>query len=111
MSGTIDRWIGAMSAMGFNAHTTGAPNLDATESGDGLFNFWRATNSNPVICARMMFPECPKGYVSATQDLGHYAANRSTAMACRKRGDINAALNYERITDIIYERLPNFARW
>jgi hypothetical protein len=71
---------------------------------------WAAINRGPVRVARTWFPERPKGYVTATYNLGHYAANKAAAMSCRQRGDINAASVYETICDGIYSRLPDFAR-
>ena len=89
---------------------TGAPNLDAMERGE-LMEFWQATNVTPVTEARRLFPERPAGYVSATKNLGHYAANKATAMRCRLAGRPDSALQYEAICDRIYSDLPEFARW
>jgi len=58
-----------------------------------------------------MFPDRPRGYVAATRSLAHYAYNKSTAMRCRLKGDINAALNYEAICERIYDNLPDYAKW
>ena len=91
----------------------GAPNLDGMSAGD-LWDFWKkmgASSVRPLSQARKMFPGRKKGIVRATIDLRNYAANKATAMQCRKRGDIKAALMYEGIADKIYKELPTWARW
>ncbi len=89
----------------------GAPNLDA-QTEDWLMSFWHvATTTEPVRLARILFPDRPKGYVTATRDLGHYASNKATAQRCRLAGRIERALCYEDIADGIYANLPTFARW
>ena len=82
-------------------------NLDS-ESPESLMAFWSRTNSvRPIAFARQLFPDCPRGFVRATKDLGYYASNKATAMSCRLRGDINAALMYEEICDRLYRQLPD----
>ena len=86
-------------------------NLDCMDQ-DDLWTFWSATKGvRPIKAAREAFPERPKGYVTAFKDLGHYAANKATAISCRLAGDVERALSYERIADSIYADLPEFARW
>jgi hypothetical protein len=89
-------------------------NLD-TMSIEGLHawavKYTRNTCVKPRLLARELFPEQPKGYVSAMYDTGNYAWNKYTAMQCRLRGEIDPALMYEAIADRIYEKLPEFARW
>ena len=87
-----------------------APNLDAMER-DELMMFWNRSDKHPVDTARGLFPAQYGGYVTATKDLGHYAANKAAAMLCRSTGDINSALMYEGICERIYDSLPNFAQW
>jgi hypothetical protein len=58
-----------------------------------------------------LFPERPKGYVAATRALANYAANKSTAMRCRAKGEVQTAIMYEEICERIYKHLPEFARW
>lgn len=70
-----------------------------------------AIGRSPVNVARILFTERPKGYVTATRDLGHYCWNKTTAMACRRRGDIQSAIVYENICETIYNRLPGWAKW
>jgi hypothetical protein len=43
-----------------------------------------------------------KGAVTAANALSNYAWNKSTAISCRLRGAIPAAMGYERICDSIY---------
>lgn len=88
---------------------SGAPNLDAMTSKD-LMEFWSDSRRGWKL-ARSLFPDRPKNYVRVTCDLGHYAANKATAMTCREHGNINSAVVYERICDAIYDRLPTWARW
>lgn len=60
--------------------------------------------------ARRLFPDRPKGYVNAASALRNYAWNRATAIRCRERGDIPAALVYETICNHIYDALPGWAK-
>ena len=86
-------------------------NLDCMEHTE-LMAFWSTTNSvRPIKAAREAFPSRPKGYVTAFKNLGHYASNKATAIACRHNGSIDRALMYEKIADRIYSELPAFARW
>ena len=61
--------------------------------------------------ARELFPTRPVGYINITRQLGHYAANKATAIKCRLDGRIATALIYESICDTIYDKLPEWARW
>lgn len=85
-------------------------NLDSMEEGD-LTEVWKRIHWAPVKTARELFPERPKGYVTATRNLGYYAINKATAMSCRCQGDIPAAQVYEKICESIYIELPWWARW
>jgi hypothetical protein len=49
--------------------------------------------------------------VNLTATLAAYAINKATAMTCRLRGDIMAAMTYETICDNIYDRLPEDVKW
>lgn len=51
------------------------------------------------------------GYTTIARNIGHYARNKSVAMQCRARGDIQAAQIYETICDRIYAALPADVRW
>lgn len=88
----------------------GAPNLDA-QTGEDLMDFWACVRFGPVRMARLLFPERPKGYVTATERLAAYASNKSPAMSCRARGELQGAECYESICEGLYERLPEWARW
>ena len=61
--------------------------------------------------ATEIFPDKPVGFVRAARDIGHYAANKATAMNLRKLGNVNGAQAYEAICQRIYDNLPEFARW
>lgn len=87
----------------------GAPNLDAMDACD-LWNFGIRAEMHPRIVAREL-AFSGKRSVRASKDLGHYAVNKSVAMQCRLKGDIQAASIYEAICDRIYDGLPSFARW
>lgn len=65
----------------------------------------------PLGAARALFPGRPKGYVTATKDLGNYAINKAVAMKERLAGRIQSAKIYEAICDRIYARLPDYARF
>lgn len=87
-------------------------NLDGFSDSSDLWEFQSdARGVRPITMARTLFPSQPQGYVQATKDLCNYAANKATAMDCRKRGDIQTALHYESIAERIYGGLPEFARW
>ena len=88
----------------------GAPNLDC-DFPDEIWNAAVALEQCPAGIGRIMFPNRPKGYVRATRNLAHYAYNKATAMRCRLKGDITAALMYEAICERIYNNLPEYARW
>ncbi len=89
-----------------------AINLDGfTTDRDKLMDVWAAIHFWPVISARILFPKRPKRYVTTTESLGNYACNKAVAMRCRLSGDIQAALNYEKICDMIHKDLPTWARW
>lgn len=40
-----------------------------------------------------------------------YAANKITAISCRKAGNIATALSYEGICERIYNRMPDNIKW
>ena len=86
------------------------PNLDAMLPAD-LMMFWhqysRASREESLFLLGKKFP----GYIGAVKALANYASNKATAMQCRLRGDIPAALTYETICDNIYAALPPCARW
>jgi hypothetical protein len=88
--------------------TNNVPNLDAMTQRE-LMDFW--CKHQRCRGYRELFPAGGKGTMRATADLACYASNKATAMACRLRGDMPAALMYEGIADRIYAELPPFAKW
>lgn len=84
------------------------PNLDAM-SADDLMKFWFKHQRGWKRTE--LFPAGGKGTQHATALLSAYASNKATAITCRERGDIEAAMIYEGIADRIYGELPDFARW
>ena len=85
-----------------------APNLDAMDI-DDLWLFW--TDHAHGQGFRAIFPNGGKGTRNAVRDLANYAANIATAKKLRIDGKVEAAREYERIADEIYDNLPPFARW
>jgi hypothetical protein len=86
-------------------------NFDAMNP-DELWAFWvKGNTQRPIELARELFPDKPKGYINATRNLAHYAANKATAIQCRLSGNVQAAIQYEDIAYRIYKALPEFARW
>lgn len=71
------------------------PNLDGMTA-DDLRTFYdeNARRRNPVL-----------------RDLAAYAINKATAMRQREQGNVSGALQYERIADDIYRKLPRLAQW
>lgn len=86
------------------------PNIDCMSNAE-LNAFAESPLRKPIKKARAMFPERPRGYVTARYNLNHYAWNAIAARSCRLRGDITGAQVYELICDRIYKELPEFARW
>ncbi len=84
----------------------GIPNLDAMDH-DELMEFWMKHQRGR---RRKDLGLSGPGSVNTTGDLACYAVNKATAITCRLRGDINAAVIYEGIADRIYSRLPDSAR-
>lgn len=93
--------------------TSNVPNLDAMDTDElrAFANVHASVIGNRAAAALALFPARPAGYVAATRDLGNYAWNALTARNARTMGLIDAALNYERICDTIYQQLPEWARW
>ena len=52
-----------------------------------------------------------KGSAQKATDLSSYAWNKTTAISCRKKGDIETALKYERICDSIYGSMDKSIKW
>lgn len=61
--------------------------------------------------AQRLIGDRRKGFTTLCGSLSGYAWNKATAMTCRMKGDIQAALVYEQICESIYNRLPEDLRW
>jgi hypothetical protein len=85
-------------------------NLDGTDK-DELWDLHNRLQRHPVIEARKLFPDRPRGYVAAARTLRNYAANKATAMGLRAEGKISTAMMYEAICERLYGDLPEFAQW
>ncbi len=83
-------------------------NLDNDTSID-LMAFWQKHQNGRRY--RELFPDGGRGTKRAAADLANYASNLHTAQSCRLRGDVTAALMYERICERIYAKLPAQAKW
>ncbi len=85
------------------------PNFDAMNE-DELRAFWgiwhRASRAKAVTLVGVR-----KDAVKAVQTLANYAINKSVAVGCRLKGEIDSALCYEHACDLCYERLPVDLRW
>jgi hypothetical protein len=84
------------------------PNLDGM-SPDELGKFWARHQRGWK--RKYLFPVGGWGTSKATAALANYAINKTTAMSCRARGDIQAAEIYEKVCENIYSALPEWARW
>ena len=82
-----------------------------SQNKDALWVFWELVHNHPKKLAVRLFPTKPRGYVTATVDLSHYACNKSVAINERLKGNIQVAQVYEKICENIYKILPDFARW
>jgi len=74
-----------------------------------LIQFWYASSRGWGL-ARELFPDRPMGYVNATCDLGHYAANRAAMLSCASREEDQGVRCYALICQMVYRRLPAYAR-
>ncbi len=90
--------------------TNTVPNLDAMTA-DDLMAFWKRYARPSRKDAEALIGDRRKGFTTISGKLAGYASNKATAMTCRLRGDINAALVYEGICETIYEGLPEDVRW
>lgn len=76
-------------------------NLDKMDP-DGLMAIW--DKSQRVAFARLLFPDMPKGYVRATKNIGHLAANLASAKKYPRNTE------YQRTAFDIWHRLPGWAK-
>ena len=88
----------------------GVINLDEIDR-DDLHEFIQATRgSNPALAAQRMFGG-ESFAIRTVRCLNQYARHKEIAMACRKRGDIQSAINHEDLCDGYYDDLPVYAKW
>jgi hypothetical protein len=86
------------------------PNLDAMDIED-VKAFRRACASDLDGKSKELFPDQPAGCFEATYNLEGYASLKINAINARHEGRMDDALDYEHSADIIYTRLPVWARW
>lgn len=86
-------------------------NLDDSMTATELFAWSYHASFAPKAMRLEVFGRIGKGTVRAMKDCSHYAANKATAMQCRARGELPAALLYENIAERIYASLPSYAKW
>ena len=86
------------------------PNLDCMTKED-LGAFWGKYHRASRKDAEALVGDRRKGFTTAASALANYAINKATAMGCREKGDITAALVYEHSCDLCYERIPEDLRW
>ena len=86
------------------------PNLDAMPE-DELMAFWKRYHRSSRNDAEQLIGDRRRGFTVIAATLANYACNKSVAMTCRRKGDIQAALIYERIADLCYDRLPEDLKW
>ena len=86
------------------------PNLDGMSDKD-LMAFWSKYHRPTRKDAAALIGDTRKGYTSLAASLAAYAVNKATAMTCRAKGEIQGAEVYEKICELIFERLPADLRW
>jgi hypothetical protein len=86
------------------------PNLDAM-SLDDLSAFYAKYAHPSLKAAEFIVGDRRKGFTVIVARLAAYAINKSVAMSCRGKGQIQAAQTYEKICEEIYERIPKDLRW
>lgn len=75
-----------------------------------LMDFWHKVYIHPVRTARSLFPDRPRGYVTATRALGTYAANRAAFLRCKEKGSEEGMFTYRKCCEVCAEDLPEWAR-
>lgn len=86
------------------------PNLDAMTP-DDLMAFWKRYARPTRRDAEALVGDRRPGFTTISGSLAGYASNKATAMRCRERGEVQAALVYEKICETIYGELPSDVRW
>ena len=89
---------------------TELPNIDAIQDPKELWELYRRFTNMKRKDTEALIGRFP-GYTRAIRDVGHYCANKATAVSCRTKGKIQTALTYEAICDRIYDSLPESCRW
>ncbi len=85
------------------------PNLDGMTEKE-LMAFWSRYHRATRADAAELVGKRP-GYTNLAAVVANYACNKSVAMACRVRGDIQAASIYEHAADLCYNQLPDDLKW
>lgn len=89
-------------------------NLDGLSESE-LWAFWSTYHRSGRKLAFEFFGGGPSSgftkHVDTLRTLANYACNKSVAMGCRTKGDIIAALCYEKAADLCFQSLPSYARW
>lgn len=76
-----------------------------------LQQFVNEVHAAPRKKALELFPDKPKRYMMAMYDLAHYAKMRIWRIAFAKRHKYTWVKEYDKECAVIYERLPDYARW
>ena len=74
-----------------------------------LIKLGQGIRANPILFARAVFPDRPKGYVAAARDIGNYAVNLGIALNLEDLGDPHAE-KYHRICERILGDLTAFVK-
>jgi hypothetical protein len=86
------------------------PNFDGMVKED-IAEWYRRQSWNSGEMAAHVFPTRPEGYVLAYNNLITYATLKYRAMAAREKGEIPTSRSLEDECDVLYLKLPEYARW
>jgi hypothetical protein len=86
------------------------PNLDGMTEAE-LMAFWSRYHRASRKDAAALIGDTRKGYTTIAATLANYACNKSVAMTCRAKGDIQGATVYEASAELCYNRLPDDLKW
>lgn len=86
------------------------PNLDAMTETD-LMAFWSRYHRPTRKDAESLVGDRRRGFTIIAATLANYACNKAVAMQCRREGRIEAAMCYEYVCDLSYDRLPEDLKW
>lgn len=76
-----------------------------------LQQFVNEVNAAPRKKALELFPDKPKRYMMAMYDLANYAKMRIWRIFYANRNKYQLSKRYDKECAVIYERLPDYARW